>query len=314
VVEKGAVVDEQTAHWSLQRDPMLDFATDASPEATAFAAKFLSKVNPNSPLLPKAALWLVTHRNEGEWWDSTKQTAFVVYGLVDFLKQSGELKPDYSVEVLVNDKRVLSKRFTENDVFSLANTTLELGPDQLEQNNRVVIHKQGQGRLYWSVRGQYYSDEKKLTNVGSFNLTLAREYFKLSPIREAERVRYRLDPLNGPVQSGDTLAVRLTVSGSEWKYLLVEDPIPAGTEFVEHDNLYELKDNPPWWNRIYTRREFHDDRAALFQEEFSGGAQEFVYLLKVVNPGVFRVSPGKVEPMYQPSYFATSDPATVEVQ
>src|SRR5262249_17873885 len=35
-VEKGAIVDEQTAHWELNRDPMLDFATDASPEATAF--------------------------------------------------------------------------------------------------------------------------------------------------------------------------------------------------------------------------------------------------------------------------------------
>ena len=43
-VEKGAIVDDQSAYWKLNRDPMLDFETDASPEATAFAAKFLSKV------------------------------------------------------------------------------------------------------------------------------------------------------------------------------------------------------------------------------------------------------------------------------
>jgi alpha-2-macroglobulin len=313
-VEKGAIVDDQSAHWSLTRDPMLDFETDASPEATAFAAKFLSKVNPHSPLLPKAALWLVTHRNEGYWWDSTKQTAFVVYGLIDFLKESGELKPSYSVEVLVNDQRVLTKRFTEADALSPVSATIRLGPDQLGSNNRVVIRKQGQGRLYWSLRGEYFSDEKKLTNVGSFNLTLAREYFKLSPIREKERIRYKLDPLSGPVQAGDTLAVRLTVTGSEWKYLMVEDPIPAGTEFIEHDKLYDLTEKPSWWNWWYTRREFHDDRAAFFQTYFSRGAQEYVYLLKVVNPGVFRVSPGKVEPMYQPSYFATSDPLTLEVK
>jgi alpha-2-macroglobulin len=314
IVEKGAMVDDQSAHWSLTRDPMLDFETDASPEATAFAAKFLSKVNPNSPLLPKAAFWLVTHRDQGYWWDSTKQTAFVVYGLIDFLKQSGELKPSYSVEVLVNDKRVLTKQFTAADAFSPNSASLRLGADQLAQTNRVVIRKQGQGRLYWALRGEYYSDEKKLTNVGSFNLTLAREYFKLSPIRDRERVRYRLDRLNGPVQAGDTLAVRLTVTGSEWKYMMVEDPIPAGTEFIEHDNLYDLTEKPSWWNWWYTRREFHDDRATFFQTYFSRGAQEYVYLLKVVNPGVFRVSPGKVEPMYQPSYFATSDPLTLEVQ
>jgi alpha-2-macroglobulin len=313
-VEKGAIVDDQSAHWSLTRDPMLDFEADASPEATAFAAKFLAKLNPNSPLLPKAAFWLVTHRDEGYWWDSTKQTAFVVYGLIDFLKQSGELKPNFSVDVLVNDKPVLTKRFTEADVFSPTSATLRIGPEQLGQNNRVVIRKHGQGRLYWSLRGEYYSDEKKLTNTGSFNLTLAREYFTLSPVKEGDVIRYKLDPLKGPVQSGDTLAVRLTVTGSNWKYMMVEDPIPAGTEFIEHDNLYELTEKPSWWNWWYTRREFHDDRAAFFQTYFSRGAQEYVYLLKVVNPGVFRVSPAKVEPMYQPSYFATSDPLTLEVK
>jgi hypothetical protein len=281
---------------------------------TAFAAKFLSKVLPESPLLPKAAYWLVTHRNEGYWWDSTKQTAFVIYGLTDFLKQSGELKPNYSVEVLVNDKPVMSRRFDPANALSPRSASLRIGPDQLGQANRVIIRKKGQGRLYWSLRGGYYSDEKKFTNVGSFNLTLAREYFKLSPVRDKGRIMYKLDPLNGPAQTGDTLAVRLTVSGSEWKYMMLEDPIPAGTELIEHDNLYELTDKPSWWNWGYTRREFHDDRAAFFQAYFSRGAREYVYLLKVVNPGVFHVSPGKIEPMYQPSYFATSDPQTLEVK
>jgi uncharacterized protein YfaS (alpha-2-macroglobulin family) len=313
-VEKGAAVDDQSAHWQLTRDPMLDFETDATPEATAFAAKFLAKVNPNSPLLPKAAFWLATHRNEGYWWDSTKQTAFVVYGLIDFLKQSGELKPNFSADVLVDDKVVLTKRFSDGDALSPNSARLQLSADQLGQNNRVVIRKHGQGRLYWSLRGEYFSDEKKLTNTGSFNLTLAREYFQLSPIKQGDTIRYKLESLKGPVQSGDTLAVRLTVTGSDWKYMMVEDPIPAGTEFIEHDNLYDLTEKPSWWNWRYTRREFHDDRAAFFQTYFSRGAQEYVYLLKVVNPGLFRVSPAKVEPMYQPSYFATSDPLIVEVK
>jgi hypothetical protein len=44
-------------------------------------------------LLPKAALWLMNHRNEGYWWASTKETAMVIYGLTDYLKASNELKP-----------------------------------------------------------------------------------------------------------------------------------------------------------------------------------------------------------------------------
>jgi hypothetical protein len=313
-VEKGAVVEGEQAHWVLTRDPMLDFDTDASPEATAFAAKFLARVRPESQLLPKAAYWLVTHRDEGFWWESTKQTAFVVYGLTDFLKHSGELKPSYSVEILVNNKSALTKKIAESDAIASVATQLSLKPDQVGQDNHIVIRKRGQGRLYWSIRGSYYSGEKKLTNVGAFNLTLAREYFKLTSLKENGKIVYTLNPLSGPVQVGDTLAVRLTVTGSDWKYLMVEDPIPAGTEFVSKDNLYELKNQPRWWGWWYTRREFHDDRAAFFQTYFSRGDQEYVYLLKVFNPGVFRVSPARVEPMYQPGFSATSDPLTLEVK
>ncbi len=56
------------------------------PRRRPIAVKFLSHQRPNSPLLPKAALWLMNHRNEGYWWNSTKQTAMVIYGLTDYLK------------------------------------------------------------------------------------------------------------------------------------------------------------------------------------------------------------------------------------
>jgi len=39
-----------------------------------------------------------------------------------------------------------------------------------------------------------------------------------------------------------------------------------------------------------------------------------VYLLKMVNPGKFNISPAFVQPMYQPSVIATTDAATMEVK
>ncbi len=114
--------------------------------------------------------------------------------------------------------------------------------------------------------------------------------------------------------SGDTLAVRLTVTGSEWKYLMVEDPIPAGTEFIERDSGYELKERPPWWQYLFTRRELHDDRMAIFQTYFPQGQQQYFYLLKVVNPGVFQVSPARVQPMYNSGVMATTEARRLEVK
>ena len=78
---------------------MLDFSGDATPEATAYSLKLLTKLQPASPLLPKAALWLVDHRDQGYYWASTKQTAMVVYGLTGYLKASGELRPNFGVTV-----------------------------------------------------------------------------------------------------------------------------------------------------------------------------------------------------------------------
>src|SRR2546429_4193147 len=57
----------------------------------------------SSDLLPKAARWLVKNRRNGYYWLSTKETAFAIYGLTDYLKVSKELSPDYSFEIYLNE-------------------------------------------------------------------------------------------------------------------------------------------------------------------------------------------------------------------
>jgi uncharacterized protein YfaS (alpha-2-macroglobulin family) len=168
--------------------------------------------------------------------------------------------------------------------------------------------------LYWSARAEYYSLEEKLAGTGTVSLNLLRDYFQLVPEREGERILHRLAPLSGALAPGDVLLVRLTVSGANWRYLMIEDPIPAGMEFIHRDDLSEIKDRPPWWRYWYTRREFHDDRATLFETYFDRGQTQYFYLLKVVNPGRFRTSPARVQPMYQPQVLATSESRTVEVK
>jgi len=65
--------------------------------------------------------------------------------------------------------------------------------------------------------------------------------------KPADPITYDLVPLKGAVHVGDVVAVRLAVNGSDWKYLLAEDPIPAGTEFLPSTGLYKLNNQPSWW-------------------------------------------------------------------
>ena len=312
-LESSVRQDAEQAWWQATRDPLLDFSEDASAEATAFAVKFLSHQKADSPLLPKAALWLMNHRDEGYWWSSTKQTAMVIYGLTDYLRSTHELTGNMTATVYVNGQAVLTRKLDQTT--ALVAPSLSLDESKLAPgSNHIRIAAQGEGRVYFSTRARYLSADEKLQKTGTVSLNLLRDYFKLAPAKEGDHIVYDLNPLNGPVSAGDIIAVRLTVTGSEWKYLMVEDPIPAGTEFIERDNVYELRNRPPWWQYLFTRRELHDDRMALFQTYFPQGQQQYFYLLKVVNPGVFQVSPARVQPMYQPGVMATTESRRVEVK
>ncbi len=313
LLEAAAQQDSEQAWWPATRDQMLDFSEDVTPEATAYAVKFLSHQHRDSALLPKAALWLMNHRDEGFWWAGTKQTAMVIYGLSDYLRVTGELNPSLNVTVFVNGRQVLAR--TIDQATSLNPPPLTLDDAKLQPGvNRIRVVTAGKGRLYYSARAEYYSSEEKLQQTGSASLNILRDYFRLVPGKDGDKIVYDTAPLTGPAASGDIIAVRLTVTGSEWKYLMLEDPIPAGTEFIERDNIYQLRNRPPWWEYYFTRRELHDDRLAIFQTWFSAGQHQYFYLLKVVNPGLFQVSPARVQPMYQTGVMATSDARRLEVK
>ncbi len=74
MLEANAQVKEPFVSWKSERQEMLDFSSDNSFETTAYALKALANLDPKSPLLPGAARWLMEHRSDGYYWDSTEQT------------------------------------------------------------------------------------------------------------------------------------------------------------------------------------------------------------------------------------------------
>ena len=86
---------------------------------------------------------------------------------------------------------------------------------------------------------------------------------------------------------------------------MLEDPIPAGTEAVEKEDVYELERRRAW--DYGSQRELRDDRTVYFLNSLTGGRHEFSYLLKVTTPGQFRAMPAHVAPMYVPDVSASSD-------
>ena len=304
-LERLARVNEYDAHWDSTRRPMIDFSEENNLEATALSLKALAQLVPQSPLLPKVARWLIANRQNGYYWLSTKHTAFAIFGLTEYLKVSKELTPDYTVEVYLNGQQLLTRRITAADAASAQTFVIERKGNDLSSTNQVRVVKRGRGTLYLSTSLTYFTKDEQITAQSSPNLSLTREYLRLRVTESDGKAKWTIEPLTGELRSGDLIVSRLKVKGARGRYMMIEDPIPAGCEQVERVSGINLDYNEGRWSDWYNAREFRDQKSAIFVSYFDGDAT-FQYALRVQVPGEFRVAPARAELMYQPTVQANT--------
>jgi len=307
-IEQAARINDFDAHWESKHSSH-GYQVENDTEATALSLKALTRINPQSALLSKAARWLVGNRRNGYYWESTRQTAFAIFGLIDYVKVSKELSPDYSVQVYLNGEQVISKQVTAADLGSAQSFVIERKGAQLAGSNQVRVVKTGKGALYLSTALSYFTRDEEIQAQASPNLTLTREYLRLKVVENGEQARWEIQPLTGELRSGDLIVSRLRVKGSRAQYLMIEDPIPAGCEQIERisglDLSYIEGAGSRRWSDWYSSREFRDQKTALFVDYFDGDAT-FQVALRVQVPGEFRVAPARAELMYQPTVQANT--------
>jgi hypothetical protein len=296
--------------WTVESDALLEDIVDTSVEASALALQALAARDPQNPLLERVARWLVVNRSAGGYWISTKQTALALRGLLAFMRGRGEKPAPATVDVLVNGTLLGTHVF---DVAALTSPDpIRFEGPAVAGDNAVRIVTRGEGTVYYDAAVRFYDQPAASERTGSRKLALVRRYAVLSPVTRNGRIVYRESPFTGSARAGDLLIVRLTAAGSsDWRYLMIEDPIPAGTEAVERDDLYELERRHSW--EYGSQREFRDDRTVFFQNAFTAGKYEYSYLLKVTTPGTFRAMPARISPMYVPDASASSEVITVTV-
>ncbi len=306
-IEQAARTNEYDAHWE-SKHTSHGWTVENDTEATALSLKALTRVNPQSALVAKAAKWLVGNRRNGYYWESTRQTAFAIFGLIDYVKVSKELSPDYSVQVYLNGEQVMSKQVTAADVTSAQAFVIERKGSQLTGANQVRVVKTGKGALYLSTSLSYFTRDDEIQAQASPDLTLTREYLRLKVVESGEQARWEIAPLTGELRSGDLIVSRLHVKGARAQYMMIEDPIPAGCEQVERISGLDLSyidGARNRWSDWYSSREFRDQKTALFMDYFGGDAT-FQVALRVQVPGDFRVAPARAELMYQPTVQANT--------
>ncbi len=294
--------------WAVANDPLMFDAAETSIEATAFAVQALSRRDPKNPLVERAVRWMMLNRTAG-YWSSTKQTAMAIYGLLSFMQARGDTAQPFSVEVFVNGATVGKRTFSATAMTAPDPQVISVPANA--GANQVRLVKRDGGTVYWSASANYYDTTGAATRSGDRQLALTRTYAVLTPVTVKGRIVYREQPFTGTARPGDVLTVRLTVAGSpEWRYLAIEDPLPAGVEAIQDTTAYPLERETAnsWW--YGSRVEYRDSRTVFFQETFDRGRYEYSYLVKVIAPGQFRAIPAQVSPMYVPGVHASSEPQT----
>ncbi len=307
--------------WAVANDPLLFDAAETSIEATAFAVQALSRRDPKNPLVERAVRWMMLNRTAG-YWSSTKQTAMAIYGLLSFMQARGETAQPFSVDVFVNGNNAGRRTFSAAAMTAPDPQVISVPANAGANQVRLVKRdgppssgtSAGQAALYWSAAANYYDTAAAGARNGTRQLALTRKYALLTPVTVKGRIVYREQPFTGTAKPGDVLTVRLTVSGSpEWRYLAIEDPLPAGVEAIHDTTAYPLERETAnaWW--YGSRVEYRDSRTVFFQETFDLGRYEYSYLVKVIAPGQFRAIPAQVSPMYVSGVHASSEPQTFVV-
>ncbi len=296
-IERSATVDKMTAHWQTKRPPRLDFTEHDQTEGTALSLKALTRIKPDSPLLPQVARWLVSDRESGSYWNSTKDTAFAIFGLIEYVKVSRELSPSYDLEVYVNGETVVAERV--GDANGTQTFVVSRKGGAVGETNHVRVVKRGKGTLYFSTSIDYYTNDENVAARGSGDLNITREYLRLKVETMGYSLRWATEPLTGDIQSGDLIVVKLRVTGKEGRHMMIEDPIPSGAEQLESVGNLNLNSAQTGWSDWYSSREFRDRRTVFFIDHFDGDVT-FQYAMRVQMPGEFVVAPTRVELMYQP--------------
>jgi uncharacterized protein YfaS (alpha-2-macroglobulin family) len=298
-IERTVAADDFSGHWESHRKAMLDFAESNDTEATALSLRALARIKPDSALLPRVARWLVSNRGKGYYWSSTKDTAFAIFGLIDYLKVSRELSPDYDMEVYLNGENVLTQHVSSAAASQTFSIYRKAG--EVTGTNEIRVVKRGKGMIYFSSSLDYYTGEENVAARGSAELNLTREYLRLKVVEDGYKLKWVTEPLRGEIHSGDMLVVRLKLNGAKARHLMIEDPIPAGAEQVDSvGNLNLDYTSGHDWSDWYSSREFRDNRTVFFLDYFDGG-NTLQYALRVQVPGQFRVAPARAELMYNPA-------------
>ncbi|MBX3120339.1 MAG: carboxypeptidase regulatory-like domain-containing protein [Fimbriimonadaceae bacterium] len=284
-------------------------------ETTGKALMTLSTIRPADPRLDKIVVGLMLARR-GATWYSTRDTNFILMGMMNVWQRQTEVAPNLSVSIRVNGKE--AGKLTLNQTYwSTPLQSVTIPTSKMRQGeNTVELVPSGQGSCYYTVTMKQFVYQKALGSLNTDSgFTVTRNYYRIVP-RKMEDGSYQLKPDKDPVESlkrGDTIYCVVKVKTNDYRqYVIVEDPLPSNCIVTERDVVEDPEEWRTWaW---YDKLVIRSDRVAFFTRWMEAGEHTFTYSLRAENPGVASALPTVAYNMYDTDKRASSAENRIEVR
>ncbi len=196
-------------------------------KTTAISLQAFTRINPNSPLVPRIIKWLIGARVDGHW-ATTQETSAALAAMTEYMKSTGEAKSQYSAKVALNGADIESYNVDLKNILDQKSVTKMLKDLKIgDAGNSVVFSKDGTGRLYYDLVLKYVLPAENIA-PRSEGFVIQRSYYRM----EDEKM---LNPISD-AKTGENLRAKLTVIVPEDRTAVaVEAPVPAGMEIVNFD-------------------------------------------------------------------------------
>jgi uncharacterized protein YfaS (alpha-2-macroglobulin family) len=284
-------------------------------EANAYYLKLLSRTDPKGETAPRLVKYLLNNRKHATYWSNTRDTAVCIEAMADYLKASGEDKPDMTVEVWLDGKKQKKVKIDAANLFTFDNKLVLTGDAVEEGRHTVELRRKGTGSVYFNAYLTNFTLEDFITKAG-LEVKVERKYYKLTRSDKEEKVQgssgqavgqrvekyVRTELKNLSVlKSGDLVEVELEIdSKNDYEYLIFEDPKAAGFEPMLVRSGYNA-------NEMGAYVELRDDRVCFFVRELARGKHSVSYRLRAEIPGKFSALPTRGYAMYAPELKGNSD-------
>ncbi len=314
--------EDQTAYLKLPEGDWWWTWYGSEIEADAYYLKLLAKTDPKGVVASRLVKYLLNNRKHASYWNSTRDTSLAIEALAEYMKQSGEDKPDLTVEVWYDGKKQKEVKITAADLFTFDNKFVVHGDGVTTGKHTLELRKKGTGPLYYNAYLTYFTLEDHITRAG-LEVKVNRKVYKL--IRDDKTIdvagsrgqavgqrveKYRREELKDmdTLKSGDLVEVELEIdSKNDYEYLIFEDMKAAGFEPVEVRSGYG-------GNAMGAYMELRDNRTSFFVRSLLRGKHSAAYRLRAEIPGKFSALPAKASAMYAPELRGNSDEIKLQIK